>query len=168
MAENKKDGPEKLYHLLSLMATDLERLYNCLLAQQHALVKCRLDDLNKTLKMEHRLVERNIQRDGQYQQLIAEMLGGKAGIIPLKELAETLEPPWPERFAEIAQRLRGTGRMIGTMRKHNEFLITRARELVNERLKFLLELAQKHRSTYEENGRKKKKSKLTGVFDRKL
>ena len=121
MQQNEKK--EKLFRLLSAMARDLERLYNCLRIQQHALVKCRLDDLNKTLRIEYRLINRNLKRDSKCKALIAEIAGESGDTVSLKELAQDFSPPWPERFIKISERLRRVGDLVQRTRNQNEFLI---------------------------------------------
>ena len=150
------------------MARDLERLYKCLRFQQNALVKCRLDDLNKTLRIENRLVNRNLKRDRQCKKLIAEMAGESSNTVLLKELTQDFPHPWPDRFKTVAERLRRVGDMVQIMRKQNEFLIFNARELVNERLHLLLELARLNRNTYGKSGKKMKSTNLKKILDCKL
>ncbi|MBN2290278.1 MAG: flagellar export chaperone FlgN [Candidatus Glassbacteria bacterium] len=170
MAEQKtkENGPEKLHRILSAMAGDLERLYDCLRAQQRALVKCRLDDFNKTLELENRLAERNLDRERQRRELVAGMFGENSDKASLKELTAGMSPPWPGRFKALAERLRQAGNMVQTMKKQNEFLITSARDLVSERLKLMLELARLNRNVYEKSGKKSKRANLHKVLDRKL
>ena len=79
-----------------------------------------------------------------------------AFIPSMKELAAGFDHPWPKRFERLAERLRKAGNMVQTMKKQNEFLITRARELVSERINLLLELARINRGIYEESGKKRK------------
>ena len=57
--------------------------------------------------------------------------------------------------------------MVQTMKKQNEFLITRSRELVSERLNLLLELARINRNIYEKSGKKRKNANLQKVLDHK-
>jgi FlgN protein len=168
MQQNDKKDKETLFSLLSAMVRDMERLYNCLRIQQHALVKCRLDDLNKTLRIEYRLINRNLKRDSQCKELIAEMAGSFSDTVSLKELAQSFLDPWPQRFKTVAERLRRVGDMIQIVRKQNEFLITNARELVNERLHLLIELARLNRNTYEQSGKKRKNPNLQKILDCRL
>jgi predicted RNase H-like nuclease (RuvC/YqgF family) len=165
--KTKKSGPEKLYRLLASMAKALERLYDCLRDQQRALVSCKLNDFNKTLILENRLAAANLERERQRQELIAEMLGAQDKTISLKELAAGFDHPWPERFEAVAARIRKAGNMVQTMKKQNEFLITRSRELVSERLNLLLELARINRNIYEKSGKKRKNANLQKVLDHK-
>ena len=165
--KTKKNGPERLYRLLSSMAKGLEQLYDCLRAQQRALVNCKLDDFNETLLLENRLAGKNLERENRRRELITELLGEQQEMVSLKELATGFENSWPKRFEALAERLRKAGNMVQTMKKQNEFLITRAREMVSERINLLLELARINRGIYEESGKKRKKTNMHKVLDHK-
>jgi len=150
------------------MAEGLERLYDCLRAQQRALVSCKLGDFNETLKLENRLARQNLKREQQRRVLISEMLGEGCETVSLKKLAAGFDSPWPERFEKLAERIRQAGGKVQTMKKQNEFLIIRSRELVSERMKLMLELARLNRNIYEESGKKRKNPNLHKVLDQKI
>ena len=149
------------------MAKGLEQLYDCLRAQQRALMSCKLDDFNETLLLENHLAGKNLERENRRRELIAALLGKQPETVSMKELAAGFDHPWPKRFERLAERLRKAGNMVQTMKKQNEFLITRARELVSERINLLLELARINRGIYEESGKKRKKTNMHKVLDHK-
>ncbi|MEA1996905.1 MAG: flagellar export chaperone FlgN [Gemmatimonadota bacterium] len=161
----------ELYDLLTGMAQGLEQLYQCLRRQQAAVIKWNLEDFLSTVEDEKRLARENLDREEARKALVERIMAGsfqENSPVSLRELASHLEPQWQERFRELAARIKSASGSVAEMKKQNEFLITRARETVNDQLKLLLELARLNRNTYEESGKKSRKANLHKVLDRRV
>ncbi|MEA2062083.1 MAG: flagellar export chaperone FlgN [Gemmatimonadota bacterium] len=160
--------PGKLHRLLSAMADGLERLYDCLRTQQSALMNMKLDEFNQATQLQSSLAEKNLEQDRQRKELIGRTMGTEYETVPLKKLAAGLDPPWPDRFEAVAERIRLAGNKVETMKKQNEFLIGRSKQMVETHIKLLIEFANINRNIYGQSGRKKKKPNVHKVLDAKI
>lgn len=165
--EIRKAEIEKLYELLLGLAQGLERLYQCLRSQQAALISWNFEDFISTVQEQKRLARENLSREEERKALLSQMTGLRQEI-SLRELTGLLEDPWQKRFSELAERLKAESGKVIQMKKQNEFLINKSRELVNEQLKLLLDLARLNRNLYEKSGKKSKKTNLHKVLDQKV
>ncbi len=163
------DEAERLRLLLEAMADGLEELYASLLRQQRALTAWRLGEFLETVEEQKRLAAANFSREEERLRLVRELShrAGSEQLLTLSEFAPLAGPEWEQRFRPLAVRIRQAGGKIEMLRRQNQLLISRSREIVNEQLKLLLELARLNRNTYEHSGRKARGPGLHQVLDRK-
>lgn len=154
---------EELYGLLTETARDMERLYDSLRAQQRAIVEWDYAVLSGSVGEQNRLNRRHRAREKRRRELI-DQLSDKPGI-SIRELAVSLGEPWGSRLNRAALNIRETVGKVGAMKKQNEFLLEKARDMVNSQLRLFMELARINRNIYEENGKKSRRSNLHKVFD---
>lgn len=166
-SENITRAAKKLCSLLEEMAGGLDKLYACLRDQQKALMGWRMADFAETTKRQYALVKDNLDREKQRRELVVSLVGdSRAGDISLRELAENFGGPWPEKFREAAERIRESSSRVAAMKKQNEALIVRCRDLVDGQVKLMLNLATLNRNNYGQSGRKAKQANLHKVLDR--
>jgi len=160
---------EKLYDLLLGIAQDLEKIYECLLSQQIALMNWDHDNFLATVREQNRLARENLRRESQRKELVKKISAeSEGGSVNLRELAIGLGGKWPERFSKIAERIKTASGKAVMIRRQNEFLISKSREMINEQLKLVLDLARLNRNTYESSGKKTRKANLPKVLDQKV
>jgi transketolase len=160
---------EKLYDLLLGIAQDLEKIYECLLSQQIALMNWDHDNFLATVREQNRLARENLRRESQRKELVKKISAESEGdSVNLRELAIGLGGKWPERFSKIAERIKTASGKAVMIRRQNEFLISKSREMINEQLKLVLDLARLNRNTYESSGKKTRKANLPKVLDQKV
>lgn len=157
----------KMLALLGAMADGLNKLYACLRDQEKALMHWRLADFVETTKRQRVLVQENLDREKMRRQLVAGVVGEtRAASVSLRELAELFGGSWPERFKAVSERIRVASSKVAAMKKQNEMLIGRSREVVDVQVKLMLNLASLNRNNYGKSGRKAKMANLHQVLDR--
>ena len=119
------------------------------------------------MKKQKRLARVNLKAEKERQALVNEIWGDTEPV-KLVTIAQRLESPWRERFLSLAERIRSATGKVVVMKKQNEFLITKARNRVNDELKLLLDFARLNRNLYEESGKKSKAANLHKVLDQKV
>lgn len=157
---------EDLHGLLIETAVDMEQLYASLRSQQKAIVEWDFTALTRNIGEQRKLGQRNKERDKRRRELIKQLAGSPD--VTIHDLAESLGRPWSSRLDDAALRIRGTVDNVGAMKKQNEFLLEKARSMVNGQLRLFMELARINRNMYEESGKKSRQSNLHKVFDQKI
>ena len=154
---------QELHSLLAEIARGLETLYESLRSQQKAIVQWDLATLTENIGVQKKLVRAHRAAEERRRALSKEIAG--AGRTSLSEVGDRLGGPWPGRFRRLAVRIRESAGKVETMKKQNEFLLEKARGMVNGQLRLFMELARVNRNTYEGSGRKSRQSGLYKVFD---
>lgn len=158
----------QLLSLLNEMATGLDRLYACLRDQQKALMGWKLADFVATVRSQRRLARENLKREEARRELVRGLVGEqRAEKISLREIAEMAGGQWPEKFRAVAGKVRSASESVAEMKKQNEALINRSRELVDGQLRLMIELASLNRNTYGQSGRKTSRGSMHKVLDQK-
>ncbi|MBW7996903.1 MAG: hypothetical protein FVQ81_10135 [Candidatus Glassbacteria bacterium] len=172
MAENKTDTSavqtKKLHNLLGDMAEGMDKLYACLRDQQKALMGWKLADFVETVKRQRRLARENLGREDERRALVRKLAGGQnAANRSLRDLAEMFGGRWPKKFQAVADKIKSSSARVAEMKKQNEALITRSRDLVDGQLRLMINLASLNRNTYEQSGRKTGRGSTHKVLDQK-
>jgi hypothetical protein len=166
--QTPKASADKLHALLVEMAEGLEKLYDCLRAQQSALLKWDFPAFSATIRQQERMVRENLEREKKRIAMVSEIAGKKgAEKLSLRQLAESLGGEWPDRFEKLAGRIRTASGKVSSMKDQNESVINNSRKLVNDQLILLLELARLNRNLYEGSGKKSVKTNMHKVLDQK-
>jgi hypothetical protein len=157
----------KMLALLSAIAGGLNKLYSCLRDQEKSLMQWKLADFVETTRRQRALVQENLDREKQRIELVTDLVGeSRAKEVSLRELAEMFGGKWPDKFKAVSERIRRESSRVAEMKKQNEALIVRSRDLVDGQVKLMLNLASLNRNNYGKSGRKARQANIHKVLDR--